>query len=372
MTIIFRIQKNFKENSRFCLTHMRTQERIRQENWRQLVRLSVAVTVFILPVGIWFAQAAQKQTALLAGYAGYMILFLCITLFLYARRAQPPTFQKVQAGCYLFVALTMSFNIFVGVQPFPGRPATLFPLSYLLLEILFFLPHALLNLQMLLTEGAFLLAVWLIKDSTVWCYDMPASLTACVFGCMASFLIQDLRIREYRTQYGLQYVCEHDELTGLFNRRGFDVYIAEIYAQCMQRQSVCGILMLDIDFFKLYNDRYGHLAGDECLQRVSRALKAVAARNDAFLARFGGEEFLSVLPNTNDKAARAYAEELLHAVRHEDIQTVGGIVTVSIGLCTRIPQTENGWVKQVDCADHALYLAKDRGRNQISTWRADE
>lgn len=347
---------------------MHTKERIRQENWRQLVRLCVAVAALLVAYGGWFVTVSYKISLLLI-YTAYLVLFIGISICAYRRRASPPPFEKVQIYCHVFIVILMSFFIFVSIQPFPDRPSVFFPLGYLLMNIIFFLPYRGLNIQMLLLESAFLLIAYMTKTPATFYFDITASLTACLFGCIASFLIQDLHIRETRMQYELEYVSDHDELTRLSNRRGFNMYMAHVYEECVREQSSCGILMMDIDYFKLYNDRYGHLAGDECLRRVSRALKEVSNQNGAFISRFGGEEFISVMHNADSKAVQAYAEELLDAVRSETISISNEIVTISIGVCVQIPQDIDGWVQQVDSADHALYISKKSGRNRISNWQ---
>jgi diguanylate cyclase (GGDEF)-like protein len=126
--------------------------------------------------------------------------------------------------------------------------------------------------------------------------------------------------------------------------------------------------MIDVDFFKKYNDRYGHIAGDECLKKVASVLREGAQRAGDFAGRYGGEEFLAILPGLSTGEAVAWAERLRTAVEgacipHEDSQT--GCVTVSIGVSSLTPTATGTMLELIRLADEALYRAKANGRNRV-------
>lgn len=160
-----------------------------------------------------------------------------------------------------------------------------------------------------------------------------------------------------------------DALTGVHNRRGFDVYLERLIQQSVERKSPLALLMIDVDYFKKYNDRYGHQAGDRALRDVAQLLRAVLMRNQDFVARYGGEEFACILPDTDYVAAIALSGQLLDAMQHLKIEhsnsPVSGVLTLSIGIACAdgsavlTPQTF------IEMADKALYEAKSRGRNQM-------
>jgi diguanylate cyclase (GGDEF)-like protein len=133
------------------------------------------------------------------------------------------------------------------------------------------------------------------------------------------------------------------------------------------------VLLLDVDHFKLFNDRYGHLAGDNCLRAIASQVAAAALRPGDFAARFGGEEFLLLMPRTDRDGAMRTAERCRELVLKLDIAHEGiaapGIVTVSIGVATARPLDPESGICSVsallDAADGALYRAKSRGRNQV-------
>jgi len=130
------------------------------------------------------------------------------------------------------------------------------------------------------------------------------------------------------------------------------------------------ILLLDVDHFKSYNDHYGHLAGDECLRLVAEVVGGALRRSGDVLARFGGEEFAVVLPNTDASGAIELAEQIRIAVRAAAITHAGveaGVLTVSIGSASTLPQREEPATILLAAADHALYKAKRGGRDRVES-----
>lgn len=159
-----------------------------------------------------------------------------------------------------------------------------------------------------------------------------------------------------------------DALTGLANRRRFDQYIAKEWRRGMRDGKPLSMLLIDADFFKSYNDAYGHLRGDSCLRQIAESCQDVVARPGDLVARFGGEEFAIILPNTDNAGAMQVANEVCLALRGRKLPHNGnlpGIVTVSIGCATMIPQFGKHAPDLIEMADQALYRAKANGRNQV-------
>jgi len=160
----------------------------------------------------------------------------------------------------------------------------------------------------------------------------------------------------------------HDGLTGICNRRRFDDHLQRAWQQGTRDRRAVSLLFADIDFFKKYNDRYGHQAGDEALKAVAGVLARHARRPFDMAARFGGEEFAVLLYDTNREHALRVAEEILHDVRelgivHED-SVSGGVLTISIGIACVQPEQGRSAAGLLQAADQALYAAKDGGRDQ--------
>ncbi|HTH94090.1 MAG TPA: sensor domain-containing diguanylate cyclase [Rhodocyclaceae bacterium] len=160
-----------------------------------------------------------------------------------------------------------------------------------------------------------------------------------------------------------------DGLTRIANRRLFDMELDKEWASAKRTGLPLSLIMLDIDFFKQYNDHYGHTLGDECLKRVSDALRAVATRPRDVLARYGGEEFVMLLPETDTAAARRIGERCREAIFELDIPhratsvEAATLITVSVGVATMEPDHVEPPIMLVERADRRLYLAKQRGRN---------
>jgi len=161
---------------------------------------------------------------------------------------------------------------------------------------------------------------------------------------------------------------EYDALTGIHNRRFFDESMKRAISSLSRSGSLLSLLMIDIDFFKRYNDTYGHVEGDKCLQIVAQTLSESITRTDDFVVRYGGEEFVLVLPNTDEQGARLIAEKLLENIRNCDIpheqNDAANCLTISIGATTgKVTHTHSAddFVKK---ADEMLYKSKQNGRNR--------
>jgi diguanylate cyclase (GGDEF)-like protein len=159
-----------------------------------------------------------------------------------------------------------------------------------------------------------------------------------------------------------------DQLTGIYNRRYMDGNLRKIIKSLSRTDGKLSILMVDIDFFKKYNDTYGHDMGDKCLMKIANVLMQCTAREDDFAARYGGEEFVVVLPNTEEKGARMVADKILKKVYEgcipHETSEVADFISVSIGGTTGIVRHSQKGSDYTKCADIALYKSKKNGRNQ--------
>ncbi|MBK5302010.1 MULTISPECIES: sensor domain-containing diguanylate cyclase [Gammaproteobacteria] len=166
--------------------------------------------------------------------------------------------------------------------------------------------------------------------------------------------------------HSLKLLALEDALTGLSNRRQFDLFILAEMGRARRTHTSLALLMIDVDHFKSFNDHYGHLAGDECLRKISTIITDNIQRPGDLAARFGGEEFTVVLPGTDYVGAFLVAEKIRRAVQQTDIKHSGspeGLVTVSIGVCAYNQTAQNQPEDLIGAADKALYVAKASGRN---------
>ena len=168
----------------------------------------------------------------------------------------------------------------------------------------------------------------------------------------------------------LRRLARVDGLTGLANRRHFDETLASEWRRGARFGRPLSLVLIDLDHFKLFNDHYGHQAGDACLKQVSACLKAAFTRSNDLVARYGGEEFVCVMPETSLEGAEAQAQSLEKQVRalqipHEKSAVAAGIVTISVGVAAAIPTVTSDCAALILCADRLLYTAKDAGRGQV-------
>jgi len=160
-----------------------------------------------------------------------------------------------------------------------------------------------------------------------------------------------------------------DGLTEISNRRSFDVTLEKEIGRSARSKSFLSLILMDIDFFKKYNDYYGHVAGDSCLRQVAKAVEGVKKRTSDFVARYGGEEFVMILPGTNMEGAVQLAEDVRCAVVALNIQhntsDVAEYITLSSGVATILPDQKMLPADLIKAADKALYQAKANGRNCV-------
>jgi diguanylate cyclase (GGDEF)-like protein/PAS domain S-box-containing protein len=172
-----------------------------------------------------------------------------------------------------------------------------------------------------------------------------------------------------RLQKELETLSYKDGLTGVANRRMFDSIMEVEWTNARRNTQPLSVILLDIDYFKQYNDHYGHIQGDECLKRVGQSLSAAAARTRDFFARFGGEEFVLVLPETDAESAKKVAERCRNLIFKEQIphekSLVSQILTISIGVGTIIPSQKDEPIAFIEQVDKLLYQAKQSGRNCV-------
>ncbi len=163
-----------------------------------------------------------------------------------------------------------------------------------------------------------------------------------------------------------------DGLTNIPNRRRFDETLASEWKRALRSGTQLSLIMADIDFFKRYNDHYGHGVGDECLKKVAAALASSTDRPSDLVARYGGEEFVAILPDTDAAGAQAIAERFRSHVERmkiaHEFSEVSNFVTVSVGLACVIPTIDMQSADILKHADGMLYQAKESGRNRVCSY----
>lgn len=185
-----------------------------------------------------------------------------------------------------------------------------------------------------------------------------------------------LRISQQQLQesnLALEKLTRTDGLTALANRRHFDESLETEWKRATREHSELSLLMIDVDYFKPFNDAFGHVEGDYALQKVAQVIKQHCERAGDIAARYGGEEFSAIFPSTDIAGAILLAEKIRVGIEELAIPhykpTDGSVITVSIGVASASPQRPIEAIRLLECADKALYKAKNNGRNRVEHHR---
>jgi diguanylate cyclase (GGDEF)-like protein/PAS domain S-box-containing protein len=186
---------------------------------------------------------------------------------------------------------------------------------------------------------------------------------------MILLAFEDITERK-KAEEQLKLFASMDGLTGIANRRHFDTTLDLEWRRAMRSAKPLSLIIVDVDYFKNYNDVYGHPAGDSCLQKIAHTIRDSLRRAGNFVARYGGEEFIVILPDTNTEGAYLFAESLIEKIENLNIEhkdsKVGKNVTVSLGVSTAVPKKDSTQDELISMADKALYKAKQEGRNRVA------
>ena len=230
-----------------------------------------------------------------------------------------------------------------------------------------------------------LVVLWLVDAQHDWLMLHQTFTGGCLIGMFLAwmaekrsrqvFLQKSLlaleKQRSDRLAAQMQQMSREDGLTGLANRRYFDEVLGREWLRGQRDGSALSLMFIDVDHFKRFNDQHGHQLGDDCLRQVAEVLKHFARRPGDMAARYGGEEFVMIYPQTGPEALREVAEQIREAIRDLGIihHHAGkeGPVTISIGLATMLPEASSKPEQLVQRADHALYQAKNQGRDRVVT-----
>ncbi|SRR5690606_21933703 len=214
-----------------------------------------------------------------------------------------------------------------------------------------------------------------VPTEEMW-YSMGLLGTAAAAALITTYKLEHVTRTSFLETRLLHEVAERDGMTGLYNRRIFDDYAKRIWRQSRREGQALTIVMVDIDDFKVYNDLYGHQAGDDTLKKVAETIARCAKRPFDFTARYGGEEFVLLLYGPPSDYSRSLPEQirldvLELAIPHEGSR-VADVVTVSVGVAVVDPGSTRSLAGAIQIADEALYQAKQEGRNRVVFKHAED
>ncbi|MFN3586308.1 MAG: GGDEF domain-containing protein [Moraxellaceae bacterium] len=360
------------------------QGRQAQREYQARVGLVLGIVIFALfGVMDWLLLREQILTvwALRFGAVAIMLAYL---LLWQGRVAGADTAGQPQYVCTLLIALAIEGVI--AVAPASGRDVYLMGLVLLLLFsfILLRTPfHYSLQIAVLVWMLHNLVLVAVVEARAIELLSHNIFLaSAAGIALSANYLLernerqaflQSLLVHQQKAELEdinvrLQRLAVEDGLTGLANRRSFEAQLDEEWRRCQRQELPLAVMMIDVDSFKLYNDTYGHQAGDECLSRVAEELRRYARRPGDCVARYGGEEFVIVWPGATAEEACLEMQRLNEQIRRlrirHHVSPVRDVVTVSIGVAACVPSADDSPFRLVREADMALYHAKKQGRDR--------
>jgi diguanylate cyclase (GGDEF)-like protein len=311
------------------------------------LRLGVLVPMIVLALTATWVPALKPYYSQIAAVgvtlAGLVVIYMC-------------HIAALEGAAYLLagvVLLTLYACLFLGLL---FRPAV--------------------AVASLLVAGHVTLGILLGLPSGMLFYTTAILGTTTVVGAVAAYNLEHAVRTSYLEMKWLNELAERDGLTGLYNRRMFDDLVRRLWRQARREDVAMAIIFVDIDSFKVYNDLYGHQAGDDCLKKVARTMERCAKRPFDFSARYGGEEFVLVLYGPSDDRARALPERISQgvldlAIPHEGSPAAPN-VTVSVGVALARPGSSRSLTGAIQTADEALYEAKQTGKNRVVFRDANE
>jgi diguanylate cyclase (GGDEF)-like protein len=346
----------------------------RQDHWRNSrlgvhlhVWLAIALVIsFIVIDELVLLRAASVELLVIRAVAIFT-LGVCVAVTS-ARMARICSYHRIIQFLAPVFGLCVVANELINVPQstsfFPAIVLSVFGL-YMLMGMLF---------TPALLSGLFVLAIYMIGAVLVripeqeLVYNGTILLFSNVLGGAACYRLEHLRRRAFLEARLLRDMANRDGLTGIHNRRAFDEHLNRLWQQAIRDQQSMALLLVDIDYFKAYNDYYGHQAGDQCLRQVAHILTQACRRPMDFTARYGGEEFAVVLYDVRreyvqELAANIHAELHRLALNHPASPDTRQL-TVSIGAACVTPVQDRSIFGFVQLADEALYEAKDTGRDR--------
>ena len=351
---------------------------IAQEAIRQR-RIAIVLAVFIwlgfvvfdllrLPLDQGLSALPEDAWKLLGVRVGVLLVLLLGQLLVIVPRFEPLTLWLtpwVIALCGVVTGIANMLYHRMGIESTYEGVILLVIAAFFPLGIGFFNS---LRCALAIVLGNYVAAVYLLTGANFHAFHLTAIyLLLAVLVCAGGGYLRDYSQREqFLAQQMLHWLAARDSLTSLRNRRSFDLELTRLLAQARREQRKVGLLLVDVDHFKLYNDHYGHQAGDEVLRRLGAVLDSFARRPMDLAVRLGGEEFALLLYGVDEHSLSQLAEELRVAVQNLQMTHQGSptaaVVTVSSGWALGVGDTPEGLYQR---ADQALYKAKDAGRNQV-------
>lgn len=358
---------------------------------RYMLHIQIAAVLGLVALTIpgfianWLTpDVAGKSWQIQMVASGLLLLSLCFSTMEFALRLAQP-FIALNSTVIFTAVLLVSEHQHYPYNHFYANAMSVVILVVFVLSRLQFFWGVITALLMLIALTAHLLVLTPNASLDLITLQYFVFLTAVGFALPGTYLIERALRTNYlqsqllgleqkgleETNLNLEILTATDGLTHIANRRSFDRALEREWSRQTRTESPLSLLMLDVDYFKKFNDHYGHQRGDECLRQVAKAIEQFARRPGDLAARYGGEEFALILPNSRPEDAMGIARQIVEAVAalhlpHADSPL--GHVTTSVGIATMIPMPDIGPEQIIMRADEALYKAKRGGRNRATAY----
>lgn len=341
-------------------------------NCKRSMSLAMVLSI-VLPIfgTIGMTTGLVASTTLLCALliVAEMIQLIALPLLMYVVKKNEIDLMPVSYRIYYFVTFA-SLVIFSSIELLNSKSLILLACTMVMFLIVPVISRKEQNVFSLVAFAATLAVCFIVSDLGVRCVmDVVIIMFACVFfgRHVHEKNRQYERVRSELKEKSAS--SEHDPLTGLTNRRGLSRKINTLWPYCSRQNTNVGVIAIDVDFFKKYNDKFGHPEGDRCLKKIADAIKDSARRGTDIAARTGGEEFIVFVQDVEEEDLVAFALKIRQSIAELAIPHayvgVSQYVTVSMGLAVVKPSLENSFQKLYEEADEALYAAKENGRNCI-------
>jgi len=363
----------------FCMDEIRKTNRARFRYLAPLVIVALAVILAVFVVDVLNEIPSERMTAYIVVVAAYLV-FITIIYLLFR---QGSLFSEERFSALLLFTMFVSL-LWTAALSVLDQNATTFIMATLLFSVAFIIkPRIYLYIQVSLLVSLMIAFTFLKIDGFTLQVNLINMLLSSFLSSHISRIIYNTsmegvanrRLIEIKnTELSglvsqLRDLSETDALTTLFNRRKFNETANVEWRKALRNGTGLVLIILDVDYFKNYNDSYGHLRGDDCLSMIALTLRSIFQRADEFVARYGGEEFAIIMSHSGKEAGIIACERLLEAVRAQRIphnqSTVDEFITVSAGMASTIPKSGDRLEEFINRADLALYRAKVSGRNQF-------
>lgn len=345
---------------------------ISQQNMRTLRAILIA-SILIFSVNSLFSFLSSQMSG--AGYTGLRWAYLAIAIVAIGFYATLKIFPKIQSVwiIYLIYCVSVIYCIFTS-----AFLATNY-ISITILAVLFQMPILYLdnsvriNLFTLFSGIVYLLFIWKFKTTELAIDETVNLLSFLLISIIIGSFVRKIKLENFSMEAKLQYLSLYDPLTGIANRRKLLQDIQSVEKD--EEHNLKGIAIADIDFFKKYNDTYGHQKGDQCLKTIADCFLRFENTGKIQFYRYGGEEFAILFLNCSPEESVALSTEIKEAIDNLNIDHKGsekGNVTISIGIATLNEDIFQKWEYLLLCADKALYNAKTSGRNSVAVHNDSE